>query len=55
MADAAGREPGAGVIQDLAQVGQEPHAAALGDSLPDDLAGNVGLAEARGSNQDRCP
>ena len=55
MADAAGSEPGAGVIQDLAQVRQKPNAAALGDSLPHDLGGGGGLAEACGSNQDRCP
>jgi hypothetical protein len=55
VADAASREPRAGVVEDLAQVRQEPDVATLGDSLPDDFAGDVGFAKARSSNQDRRP
>ena len=53
MANAASGKPGAGVVEDLAEVGQKPHAAAAADAHADDLGGGGGFAKTRGGHQDR--
>jgi len=53
VVDAGSNEPAAGVVKDLPQVGQEPHAAAAADAQADDLGSRGSFPESGRRHKDR--